>query len=86
MTPKDDSKPAEKTEAPKNNTPKPAENEGPGAMSALDQAITNGPTSEDLNPAFASPERQAQIAKDWAEGADHTVDAEAVLKDAKDDK
>ncbi len=55
--------------------------ENTGAVSAEQQAVRTGVSSDDLNPAFASPEAQEQIKKNWEGGAEHEVDAEAVLKE-----
>jgi hypothetical protein len=55
--------------------------ENTGAVSAEQQAVRTGVSSDDLNPAFASPEAQEQTKKNWAGEAEHQVDAEAVLKE-----
>lgn len=73
-----------KSTAPKTEFTEPAENTG--AISAEQQAVRTGVSSDALNPAYASPEAQEQIKKDWQDGAKHTVDAEQVLKDAKGGK
>jgi len=58
-----------------------AQAENTGAVSAEQQAMRAGPAQDDLNPAYASPERQEEIKENWAGNAEHTVDAEQVLKD-----
>lgn len=57
------------------------ETQNTGAVSAEQQAVRTGVSSDALNPAFAAPEVQEQIKKDWEGGAEHTVDAEQVLKE-----
>lgn len=93
MTRNDDSnatapKAAESTTAAKDAKNEAAKdtNNNTGARSALDQAVGPEVSSDALNPAFASPEVQEQIAKDWQEGAEHTVDAEKVLKEQENKK
>lgn len=62
-----------------------AAEENTGAASAESQAVRTGVSSDDLNPAFASPEVQEQVKKNWAGEAEHEVDAEAVIKEAEKD-
>jgi hypothetical protein len=57
------------------------EGEDTGAQSAAAQAVGTEATQDALNPAFAGPEAQKQVKKDWAGDAEHSVDAEQVLKD-----